>query len=1338
MKRRTFLKTSSALSLATIITPIGIFQRQKRVVAENTLQSNFKTPPNSAKPHTWWHWMNGNVSKKGITLDLEAMARVGIGGFQNFDAGTGIPKGPIEYLSPEWLELKKHAIREANRLGLEFTMHNCPGWSSTGGPWITPELAMQQVTWSELCIEGGRTLKVKLPQPLKKLDYYKDISVIAFRSLPGEIALTKIARKIKTNTGGIKFEQVTGQFSDGVKIEPATRDGEAFVQFDFIEPQEIQQLSFVTATYGNNKGSIIVKTSDDGKTFKEVATLTTGSPFGAPTGEISFTKNLDLFKTKYLQLVCDHARSFSQIRFSNVRRAEDWDKRANYSFNRSGAESVKELPAIQENDIINISEHLKEDGTIDWSAPKGDWTILRFGFTPLGTENRSAPDTGVGLECDKYNAAALEFHFNKMMDNLLPSLAKLTSHGKVGLLIDSYEVGMQNWTASFEKTFKERNGYDLAKYLPALTGRIVQNADTTNRFLWDFRRTQGDLMADNYYGKFTELCHKHKMISYCQPYDRGPMEEMQIGSRVDINVGEFWNNLSSIFQNNLTMRRTVKLSAAIAHTNGQRVVAAESFTGEPESSKWQEYPFGLKALGDKMFTQGLNRIVFHRFAHQPHPTAKPGMTMGPWGTHFDRTNTWWEQAHAWLQYISRCQHLLQEGNFVADLAYFTGEDAGIYTRVERTELNPAPPEGYDHDLINAETILSKAKVQNKRLVLPYGISYPILILQDYERMTLPFLQKLEQLVKEGLVAVGSRPRGTPSLRTQDETTFKKIADELWGDAESSIIDRTIGKGKIIWGKTLQVILEDLKISRDFGYTSKSGDAPINYIHRQSTGEDIFFLANQRRSVEDLVCEFRISNKQPEAWDPISGTTRPISIFSSESNRTIIPITLNENGSIFIVFKNATGKSKFRSLTKDKTPVFTIDGFKASRKSYPDVSNNFAIALWIKPENHVMLGINNLMDGQKPWTDNYAIYPSSGENLYGKGHATSGLAIGRNGVALWENSNGRPEFIFSVPKLISGWSHIVLAYSDGVPSLFIDGEFVQKGPKSQFTIHPGLGDVFIGEGASFYNGDMQKPELFPGAVSVDKIKSLASQKPNSSIGSKEAVKDLGSALVFFEDGPYELTTDSGNATAYNIEKPITVDLSASWTVSFPPDHGAPAELLLEKLVPLNEHFDHGVKYFSGTSTYTKRFSFRGMKKDGANRYYLDLGMVEVLADVTLNNKAFGILWARPFVVDVTDALVNGENELVVKVTNLWPNRLIGDEQVNEPYQYVPGGGGSGFASLSGGAIIELPEWYKKGLPKPKDGKVTFATWKHYHKDSPLLQSGLIGPVLLKAGVVKQLT
>ncbi len=383
------------------------------------------------------------------------------------------------------------------------------------------------------------------------------------------------------------------------------------------------------------------------------------------------------------------------MRLAAAPRFEDWRKRSNAEYNGRGLRQISDPgPEVLPPDrVIDVSGHVGADGVLRWAAPAGRWTVLRVGFTPLGTLNRSAPDTGIGLECDKYSAEAVSFHFDRMMQPLLPILAPLTSRGRMGLEVDSWEVGMQNWTPGFEKEFETRNGYGLLPYLPAMTGRVVGSVDTTERFLWDLRRTQADLLADNYYGKLAELCHRHGMKLFVEPYDRGPMDEMQIGARGDVNMGEFWQGPSSIFQNNLTMRRTPKLAASIAHVNGQKVAGAEAFTGEPESARWQEHPFSLKARGDQVFTRGINRMVIHRYAHQPHPTAVPGMTMGPWGIHFERTTTWWEPGRAWLGYLARCRASSSRGSSWPTWRTSRARTRASTRRSTVTSSNPRRPRG---------------------------------------------------------------------------------------------------------------------------------------------------------------------------------------------------------------------------------------------------------------------------------------------------------------------------------------------------------------------------------------------------------------------------------------------------------------------------------------------------------------------------------------------------------------------------------------------------------------------------------------------------------------------
>jgi hypothetical protein len=1360
--RRDFIKCSAASGLFVLAVPAGLRGAADEAALPD-LAALFVDPPDSARPWVLWHWMNGHVTREGITLDLEAMKRAGIGGFINFDAGTGIPKGPVEYLSQEWFALKQHAAREAARLGLEFGMHNCPGWSSSGGPWITPELAMQQLTWSEDHVEGGARVEVALPKPFHTLDHYRDVAVIAYPSLRGEASLRTLLAGVASSSGAVAVEALNASDLRAVVVRPAPAGGPAWLQLEFREPYQAAGISFIGAAAGEaapggqppegfgRRNAVLLEASDEGTQFRQVARIGIEGGREAAVAAATFPA----VTARYFRLSTPGATSYSQVRFATVPRFEDVGKRTNAEFNGRGLAPMSDPggDVVALDQVIDASEHLDASGVLRWQAPAGRWTILRFGFTPLGTLNRSAPDTGVGLECDKYRADAIAFHFDKMMQPLLPLLKPLADRGQMWLMVDSYEVGMQNWTPGFEGEFRARNDYGLVPYLPAMTGRVVGTVDTTDRVLWDLRRTQADLLADRYYGKLASLAHQHGMKLVIEPYDRGPMDEMQIGSRADANMGEFWQGLSSIFQNNLTMRRTPKLAAAIAHVNGQRVAGAESFTGEPESSKWQEHPFAMKTRGDENFVAGINRLMVHSFTHQPHPTAAPAMTMGPWGSHVERTTTWWEPGRAWFTYLARCQSLLQQGLFVADLAYFTGEDAGVYTKVQRDELTPAPPEGHDYDLVNAE-VLFKARIAGGRIVLPDGMSYRVLVLQQYPTITLALLRRLHAMVRQGMVLVGARPHTTPSLREHPsgEAEFTSLCDELWGRDNPGTVARTLGQGRVFWGQPLTAVFEELKLPRDVEVSSESGDAPITWIHRKAGDTDLYFLANGRRTHERLVCTFRVDGRTPELWDATTGARVPAAVYASDGGRVRVGLDLPPAGSIFVVFRSPAPEETVTAIAKDGTEILSAKAFPAVRHArHAAVVNDFAVTLWAKPECSVMLSTNNFMEGVKdPWTDQYAIYPPPGHALYGAGHLACGLAIGRNGVAVWERGQGEPVFALGAPARLSGWTHVAVVYRAGVPAVYVGGALVARGEQKHGDVHPGTGPAFLADGASYYNGDMTEPVVHEGALAEEDIARVARVFPGRPTMWDRIVEPLAARsepgatgrsslqLRIWENGDYQLTTNRGRSSRIVVrDLAMPVGIAGPWRVEFPPGTGAPDRIDLPELASLHLHPVEGVRHFSGIATYRAEFPIAApaLAKDRA--LCLDLGHVEVVAEVMLNGKAVGILWARPLVADITSAARAGTNVLEVKVTNLWPNRLIGDEQHPDEDTYRPGAGGSGFASLSGGAIQALPEWYRQGRPKPPNARVAFTTWKHYTKDSPLLESGLVGPVVLRSAVVKPL-
>ena len=1362
MQRRTFIKTGITGTMLFSFMPPDFAQISS---SENLfpLENEFIHPPSSAKPQVFWFWMNGNISKEGITLDLEAMQRVGICGVFNFDAGTGIPKGTVQYLSDEWLELKKHAIKEAERLGLDFTMHNCPGWSSSGGPWITPELAMQQFTWSEMYISGGKRIEKQLPKPFNKLNFYRDVAVFAFPSLKGEALLRNFIAT--TNNGSIDNEQLTGEDPKGVIVQPSANSETGWLQIEFHQPLEARSVTFLISAITENKknsvnenlserSSVDLEYSEDGSRFQKISTINTGTEYELLLSDKFITYDISPTTAKYFRFVCKQSKRFSQVRFSEIVRLNNFMEKANYRFMFTGEETSniysdlsEYAPAtsiVETKSLLDITAHVDENSILNWNAPKGNWTILRIGYTPLGTMNHAAPDTGVGLECDKYSKAAFDFHFNKMMKNLLPLLKPLAEQGKVGLEIDSYEAYMQNWTEKLPEEFEKRRNYNLLKYLPALTGRVVDSIDFTERFLWDFRRTQADLIAENYYGRFQELCNQHKITSFIQPYDKGPFEEMQIGSKVDVNLGEYWYGLSSILQGNLRIYKTPKLAASIAHTNDQKIIGAEVFTSEPESSRWQEYPFAMKPLADKVFIKGVNKIIIHRFAHQPHPTAVPGMTMGPWGVQFDRTNTWWNEGKGWIKYLSRCQYLLQQGFFVSTLLYFTGEEASVYTKVNPDELNPSPPKGYDYDLINAEVILSSITIGNDGRIHLNGMKYNILILQNYKAITIELLRKLSTLVEQGMMLMGARPEKSLGLKNylSNEKEFKQIADKLWGDIDgTNITENNFGKGKVFWVKSLESIFQLQNIKPDFEYTSRSGDAPVLYIHRKTNEAHFYFISNQRRSYEELVCTFRIKNRQPELWDAVTGKITPLKIYEVVDDRIRVPIQLEPYGSRFVVFRKQADANHLHSIIKDNEPIVDTKPFQLSpRKLFHDVQNNFTITFWAKPEMNVMLNESDQMEGIKnAWTDYYAVYPSSGKELYGEGHATCGLAVGRNGVAVWEHEDENPVLVLSAAIPISGWSHIGLVYDEGAPVVYINGKLVQKGKRSAGIIHSGLDKACIDEGASYYNGDMSKPQLFNEILSDDKIFELASESIPELSSSPFIVEPFGDkkpALLMWQNGHYTLEDNRNKTSSFyisDIDKPLKIE--GPWQLKFPANLGAPNEMISAQLISLHKHSDNGIKYFSGTVTYTKGFTIPEHAFAKNKLFFLDLGRVEVIAQIILNGNDLGILWRRPYRTEITNGIKPGINHLIIKVTNQWVNRLIGDEQLPDTNKFFTAENAIAFESTVGGGIEQLPEWYIHQKPKPSDDRITFTTWKHYTKDSPLIESGLIGPVTIHTAILK---
>jgi hypothetical protein len=1168
-----YLYLASALLCLGLITSIA---------AADSLETGFANPPDSARPHTWWQWMNGNITQEGITADLEAMKQIGLGGATVVNLDCDIPHGSVQFMSPEWRDDFKFAVQSANRLGFDLSVENCAGWSSSGGPWNNATNAMQCLTSSQTQVKGPATFDAVLPQPPTTLNYYRDIAVLAFKVKTASGADTTIKNlQINRAIYGVDdggSTDVTDEIIVMVKSGPQAIMANNDAMGGDPAPNHVKKLR-VEYTLNGVSGAI---TADEGQTL--IYTGSAKQPF--KTGSTG---------------------SFGD------------------TFVRPAITPDVGGPVPLEG-ILDLTAKLDNDGRLQWKVPSGHWIILRIGYTPIGMDNHPAPKEGTGLECDKLSKAGLDAHWDGFMQKVLDDVGPLAGKTLKSSFIDSYEVGNQDWTANFREEFEKRRGYDPLKYLPTHAGFTVQSPEVTRRFLWDMRRTIADLFAENYYGHFAELCRQHGLASDVEPYT-GPYESLQCGQPEDTVMGEFWTGSQG--------DPSVKLAASVAHIYGKNLVGAESFTAGEDQAHWQNDPYAQKTLGDLMFCQGVNRYYFHRYAMQPWTNRWPGMTMGPWGFNFERTVTWWTQGKAWIDYITRCEFLLQQGSRVVDAAYFDGQSAPV----EMPEGNPPLPRGYDYDAVDADVLMNGATLKNGRLTLASGASYAMLILPpDDANMTPPLLACLQKLVRAGAIIIGPPPQHSPNLEDYPacDRQVKKLAHRLWGKCNgTNVQENSYGQGRVIWGKSPAKIFASLNLPPDFAVHGASAATQLAYTHRSTGNADIYFVSNQRRQFDSAECTFRVSGKIPELWHPDTGVIETAPAWSANDGRTTVHLDFDPAGSVFVIFRHAA---------PDSAHVVVASA---------DLSTNPMAA----PKMEIQHAVYTAIDGA------------------GEMDVTAQLAgLLREGQLEVDASNhtfGRDPAV------------------DHVKELRVD--YTLDGSPAHATAHE--------------NDSLTLP--------------ASSQSPQW----ETMIAANGSPEVkTWDNGQFELHMADGiilSATAMDLPDPQPV--TGPWNLSFPTNWGAPASITLDKLVSWTDDTNTGVRYFSGTATYEKDIDISTDSLKAGAELWLDLGDVKNFAEVSLNGQDLGVLWKPPFRVNITTAAKSGTNHLVVKVTNLWTNRVIGDEQLPPDCEW------------DGDKLKAWPQWLLDGKPSPT-GRLTFTTWHHLKKDSPLLTSGLLGPVTLRTAEI----
>lgn len=1326
LSRRHFLKNTILSSTGFFVVPLLSFGEKKdKDDLVDDLENGFLHPPATAKPLAYWMWMNGHITKEGITLDLEAMKAWGLAGAFIYNANVGIPKGPVAYGSANWKALVAYAVHEAQRLGLQLTLHNSPGFSSTGGVKVGSQMSMQQLVWTETAVISGGTVNVQLPQPFTKLGYYKDAFVVAYPSLPAErTTLREAVRNVTINEGKIeKTRLFNNDLKTVVELQPANNN-EAFLQLEFAEPFEARAITitrpaeFSQAAFDaayNNPLSIRLQRSNDGKQYKDVCTVTMPRLryMDAP-GAQSFAA----VKATFYRLVTAQRVRIAGIELHGGERLQDWPAKVNFTDATTGTteQNVTAENRINASSVVDITSNLQTDGRLIWEPPSGipHWTILRIGHTCTGAQSVASPDGATGLEIDKFSKEAVDGYFRLYLNDLLHDLRPFIPRTFNALFIDSWEVGRQNWSVNFPADFKERTQYEMVSWLPALTGRIVQSVDETEKFLHDVRRTQAALVADNYYGRFKKRCEEHGLQLYAQPNGDGMFDGLEAGGNTHQSLAEFWaRNVPGTLN-------LCKQAVSIAHGYGNNIAAAEAFTGMPQTSRWSEYPYALKAQGDYIYSLGINRFVFHVVVHQPYTTGFPGMSMGPYGSHFDRNTTWMNAAKPWVDYLSRTQYLLQQGLPVADVCYFKGEEAtsGI---PDVNYVNPPVPKTLAGDVIGPDVLLNRVTVRNGRIVLPDGMQYSLLLLAPLEKVSLAVLQRLKALVEAGLkLVVTKKPVDTTGR--EDSAKAASIINELWGNLDGALVkERRFGKGQLYWSKPFADVLNDCNIKPDFSFTSQNADAAIHYTHRKIGNADVYFVSNHRRRKEMIVGSFRVTNKAAELWNPQSGERIEGVLYSVVDGRTNVPVELEPAGSVFIIFRKAVKEKPFTAVLQNGGQIISAKPYPtASQKPYEAVTNNFTLALWIKP------------DVPSDHPKGVLIFPPEGAIAYGTGHTACGLSAGQNGVRVYERDAGpnhQARLLIGASQPIEGWTHLVLRYADGKPSLFINGTVIEEGKPSGKIVHPGLHTPPTDEAFSaYFEGDGTRPELIKEALTDKAVISLYEKGlPSPELPSPVTLfRSRGGKLVarIWQNGLYGFERE-GDVRTIETKSCKIIPLQNRWTVKFPPHSGAPASVQLKELLSLHKHPHFDVKHFSGTAVYETTFLFNRENFSAARLASLHLGRVECIAEVTLNGKSLGLLWKEPFAVNVTKALQHGPNHLQVAVTNRWPNRMIGDAHLPPENEYD-----------ENGFIKAFPAWYIGNKPKPGARK-TFAAWNTFRESDPLTEAGLLGPVQLIIGCEKVL-
>jgi len=905
-----------------------------RTASPDPLEAGFKDPPPEARPSVYFLLLNGYLNRDWVSRELEQYRRLGVTGLTLFDMGArgnpaGLPPAGPEFLSPRSAADLAHVIEVAGRLGMKVELSVSSSWDM-GASWVTPADGSKALVESRLELEGPRDFDGLLPAPQIPAAaprnsqggplFYRDVAVLGIRDadqVEGYEFLFELAKSQPQVLDHVVFYNAENPSTGHrfcrrfrVSVSESSRDDAAFreVAGGSLEAHtEAQRFGFPAAKARYVRLQLI-----DGQDGEREKLALAEFEIWSAAGE-NVALGYRALRVRDGARLLEAAPGLTQRGSWAAENINDGRKSG-----PAGSWASGPVPPMFVRNLsqITLLDPYVRDGRLNWRVPSGRWTIIRYGVTNTGEHLKVPSPNSDGLDTDHLDAEVTRRYIREVIRRLAPAVGDFRRSALRELYLASYEVVGRLWTPGFLEQFRRRRGYDLAPFLPVLSGARVVNRETSDRVMFDFRKTLGEVLVEAYYRAAVEEARQAGLGIHAEaggpgpPVHQVPVDALAALGAIDSVRGEFWpfRPESSIW--------VVKETACAAHIYGKPIVHMEAFTS---NTHWEEAPQDLKAAADRAFCEGMNHVVWHTSSHQPPEAGKPGWAYGA-GTHLMPNVPWWTMGKQFLDYLARISFLMQQGRFVGDVLYYYGD--GGFNFVPPKHVDPSLGFGYDYDVTNAE-VLQRLEVRDGKLVLPHGMAYEILVLPERPDVDPQALEKIAALAAAGAVVVGPKPLRASGYDPsgQRDAAVRALAEKVWGPCDGRTVrEHRHGKGKVVWGRTLREVLAERGVGPDFQFTGGSREVLLDFIHRRTAQADIYFVRNARKRPESVQAVFRVKGKAPELWDPATGLIRDAEQYELSEAGVSLPLELEPEGSALVVFRRPASARVKRARPLEAGPA----------------------------------------------------------------------------------------------------------------------------------------------------------------------------------------------------------------------------------------------------------------------------------------------------------------------------------------------------------------------------------------------------------------------------------